>query len=85
MLFRSYEEIAHVIEEFEDGHMTQSQSIKAIEETLHEHEGDGHGHGTGAIEDIENLLHEIEDGHIDGAEGLEEIHHLMKLRLLAYG
>ena len=36
-----YEEIAHVIEEFEDGHMTQSQSIKAIEETLHEHEGDG--------------------------------------------
>ncbi len=72
-----YEEIAHVIEEFEDGHMTQSQSIKAIEETLHEHEGDGHGHGTGAIEDIENLLHEIEDGHIDGAEGLEEIHHLV--------
>ena len=70
-----YEEIAHVIEEFEDGHMTQSQSIKAIEETLHEHEGDGHG--TGAIEDIENLLHEIEDGHIEGEYGLEEIHHLV--------
>ena len=72
-----YEEIAHVIEEFEDGHMTQSQSIKAIEETLHEHEGDGHGHGTGTIEDIGNLLHEIEDGHLDGVEGLEEIHHLV--------
>ena len=70
-----YEEIAHVIEEFEDGHMTQSQSIKAIEETLHEHEGDGHG--TGAIEDIENLLHEIEDGHIESEYGLEEIHHLV--------
>jgi len=70
-----YEEIAHVIEEFEDGHMTQSQSIKAIEETLHEHEGEGHG--TGAIEDIENLLHEIEDGHIEGEYGLEEIHHLV--------
>jgi zinc transport system substrate-binding protein len=72
-----YEEIAHVIEEFEDGHMTQLQSIKAIEEILHEHEGDGHGHDTGAIEDIENLLHEIEDGHLDGTEGLEEIHHLV--------
>jgi len=70
-----YEEIAHVIEEFEDGYMTQSQSIKAIEETLHEHEGDGHG--TDTIEDIENLLHEIEDGHLDGTEGLEEIHHLV--------
>ena len=55
--------------------MTQSQSIKAIEETLHEHEGDGHG--TGAIEDIENLLHEIEDGHIESEYGLEEIHHLV--------
>ena len=56
-----YEEIANVIEEFEHGHMTELQSIEAIEEILHEHEGDGHGHGTGAIEDVEHLLHEIED------------------------
>jgi len=72
-----YEEIASVIEEFEHGHMTELQSIEAIEEILHEHEGDGHGHGTGAIEDIEHLLHEIEDGHIEGSHGLEEIHHLV--------
>ena len=72
-----YEEIASVIEEFEHGHMTELQSIEAIEEILHEHEGDGHGHGTGAIEDIEHLLHEIEDGHIEGSQGLEEIHHLV--------
>ena len=72
-----YEEIAIVIEEFEHGHMTESQSIEAIEEILHEHEGDGHGHGTGIIEDIEHLLHEIEDGHIEGSYGLEEIHHLV--------
>ena len=72
-----YEEIANVIEEFEHGHMTESQSIEAIEEILHEHEGDGHGHGTGAIEDVEHLLHEIEDGHIEGSHGLEEIHHLV--------
>ena len=70
-------EIANVIEEFEHGHMTESQSIEAIEEILHEHEDDGHGHGTGAIEDIEHLLHEIEDGHIEGSHGLEEIHHLV--------
>ena len=72
-----YEEIASVIEEFEHGHMTELQSIEAIEEILHEHEGDGHGHGIGAIEDIEHLLHEIEDGHIEGSQGLEEIHHLV--------
>ena len=71
-----YEEIAHVIEEFEAGEITQSQSIEEIEEILREHEGDGHGH-EGAIEDIENLIHEIEDGHMEGAEGLEEIHHLV--------
>jgi zinc transport system substrate-binding protein len=71
-----YEEIAHVIEEFEAGEITQSQSIEEIEEILSEHEGDGHGH-EGAIEDIENLIHEIEDGHMEGAEGLEEIHHLV--------
>jgi len=72
-----YEEIALVIEEFEHGHMTESQSIEAIEEILHEHEGDGHDHGAGAIEEIEHMLHEIEDGHIGGPEGLEEIHHLV--------
>jgi len=72
-----YEEIALVIEEFEHGHMTESQSIEAIEEILHEHEGDGHDHGVGAIEEIEHMLHEIEDGHIEGPEGLEEIHHLV--------
>ena len=72
-----YEEIALVIEEFEHGHMTESQSIEAIEEILHEHEGDGHDHGVGAIEEIEHVLHEIEDGHIEGSEGLEEIHHLV--------
>ena len=71
-----YEEIAHVIEEFEAGEITQSQSIEEIEEILSEHEGDGHGH-EGAIEDIQNLIHEIEDGHLEGAEGLEEIHHLV--------
>ena len=72
-----HEEIALVIEEFEEGHMTESQSIVAIEEILHEHEGDGHDHGAGMIEDIEHVLHEIEDGHIAGSEGLEEIHHLV--------
>ena len=72
-----YVEIALVIEEFEHGHMTESQSIEAIEEILHEHEGDGHDHGAGAIEEIEHVLHEIEDGHIEGSEGLEEIHHLV--------
>ena len=71
-----YEEIAHVIEEFEAGEITQSQSIEEIEEILSEHEGDGHGH-EGAIEDIQNLINEIEDGHMEGAEGLEEIHHLV--------
>ena len=71
-----YEEIAHVIEEFEEGQITQSQSIEEIEDILHEHEGDEHGH-EGTIEDIENLLHEIKDGHLEGTEGLEEIHHLV--------
>ena len=72
-----HEEIALVIEEFEEGHMTESQSIEAIEEILHEHEGDGHEHGASIIEDIEHVLHEIEDGHVAGPEGLEEIHHLV--------
>ena len=49
-----YNEIEHVIEEFEHGHITQSQSIEEIEEILSEHEGYGHGH-EGAIEDIEHF------------------------------
>jgi len=72
-----HKEIALVIEEFEEGHMTESQSIEAIEEILREHEGDGHEHEARIIEDIEHVLHEIEDGHIAGSEGLEEIHHLV--------
>ena len=71
------EEIAETIEEFEEGHMTESQAIESIEEILHEHEGDGHDHGAGKIEDIEKILHEIEDGNIDAEKGLEEIHHLV--------
>jgi len=69
------EEITHIIEEFEEGHMTQSQSIEEIEEILHNHESDDHS--SNIIEDIENLLYEIEDGHLEGAKGLEEIHHLV--------
>ena len=72
-----HKEIALVIEEFEEGHMTESQSIESIEEILREHEGDGHEHEARIIEDIEHVLHEIEDGHIAGSEGLEEIHHLV--------
>ena len=72
-----YIEIAYVIEEFEEGRMTQSQSIEAIEEILHEHESDEHNHDSNEIEDIENLLHEIENEHIEGTDGLEEIHHLI--------
>ena len=71
------EEIAHTIEEFEHGHISESQTIESIEQILGEHEGDGHGHGEGVIEEIEMLLHEIEDGHMEGPEGIEEIHHLV--------
>ena len=46
-------EIEHVIEEFEHGHMTESQAIEKVEEILHEHEGDGHDHGNEAIEKID--------------------------------
>ena len=70
------EEIAHTIEEFEHGHISESQTIESIEQTLHEHEGDGHGHDGSMIEEIETLLQEIKEGHIDGPEGIEEIHHL---------
>ena len=70
-------EIAHTIEEFEHGHISESQTIESIKQILQEHEGDGHGHGEGMIEEVEMLLHEIEDGHMDGPEGIEEIHHLV--------
>ncbi len=71
------EEIAHTIEEFEHGHINESQTIESIEQTLHEHEGDGHEHGSNILEDIEIQLHEIKEGHIEGPEGIEEIHHLV--------
>ena len=71
------EEIAEIIEEFEEGHMTESQTLETIEEILREHEEDGQDHGEGVIEEIEKLLHEIGDGHTDGPEGIEEIHHLV--------
>ena len=70
-------EIAHTIEEFEHGHMTEFEAIASIEEILREHEGDGHEHGEGMIEAIEAILHEVEDGHIGGPEGLEKIHQLV--------
>ena len=71
------EEIAHIIEEFEHGHINESKTIESIEQTLHEHESDGHEHGSNIIEDIEILLQEIKEGHIKGPEGIEEIHHLV--------
>ena len=71
------EEIEHVIEEFEHGHIDETQTLAKIEEILHEHEGDGHDHGNETIEKIEAVLHEIEDGHMSAEEGLEEIHHIV--------
>ncbi len=71
------EEIAHIIEEFEHGHINESKTIESIEQTLHEHEGDGHEHGSNIIEDIEILLQEIKEEHVEGPEGIEEIHHLV--------
>lgn len=71
------EVIAQVIEAFEEGHMTETQTLQTIKEILHEHEGDGHDHGVGVIEEIEKLVHEIEDGRIDSQDGIESIHHLV--------
>ena len=71
------EEIVHTIEEFEHGHISESQTIESIKQILGEHEDDGHGHGEDMIREIEMLLHEIEDGHIEGPEGIEKIHHLV--------
>ena len=71
------DEIAHTIEEFEHGDISETQTIESIEEILQEHEGDGHEHGESIIEEIEMLLHEIEDGHMESPGGIEEIHHLV--------
>ena len=70
-------EISNIIEEFEHGHYSESQTIEKIEEILHEHEGDGHEHGSETLEKIELQLQEIKDGHIEGPDGIEEIHHLV--------
>ena len=71
------EEIEHVIEEFEHGHIDATKAQTEIEEILHEHEGDGHDHGNETIEKIEAVMHEIEDGHMSAEDGLEEIHHIV--------
>ena len=71
------EEIEEIIEEFENGHITDSQTLEQIESILHEHEGDGHGHDNMTIENIEEVLHEIEEGHVSSEEGIEEIHHII--------
>ena len=71
------EEIEHVIEEFEHGHIDASQAIASIEEILHEHEGDGHDHGNETLENIEEQLHEIEEGHVSADQGIEGIHHIV--------
>ena len=70
-------EIEEIIEEFEHGHITDSQTIEQIESVLHEHEGDGHEHDNMTIENIEEVLHEIEEGHVSSEEGIEEIHHII--------
>lgn len=70
-------EIEEIIEEFEHGHVADSQAIEQIESILHEHEGDGHGHGNMTIEKIEEVLHEIEEGHVSPEEGIEEMHHII--------
>ncbi|WP_316507108.1 metal ABC transporter solute-binding protein, Zn/Mn family [Nitrosopumilus sp.] len=71
------EEIEEAIEEFEHGHINESQTLEKIEEILHEHEGDGHEHGGKTIESIEEILHEIEEGHVGPEDGIEEIHHII--------
>ena len=73
-------EISEIIEEFEHGHFTQNQTIKLIEEILHEHEDDDHNHDSAIIEEIKTLLSEIKDGHIGGPQRFEEIHHLISIQ-----
>ncbi|MGH1568801.1 MAG: hypothetical protein ACRBBZ_06430, partial [Nitrosopumilus sp.] len=71
------EAIEEIIEEFEHGHIAESQTLEEIEETLNEHEGDGHDHGSKTIESIEEILREIEDGHMSQEDGIEEMHHII--------
>ena len=71
------EEIVHTIEEFEHGHINESQTTESIEQTIREHEGDGHDHGASIVKEIDTLLQEIKEGHMDGPEGIEKIHHLV--------
>ena len=71
------EGIGETIEEFEHGHMTESETIEKIEEILHNHEGDGHDHGNETIEKIGAVLHEIEDEHMIVEDGIEEIRHII--------
>lgn len=70
-------EIEEIIEEFEHGHITDSQTIEQVESVLHEHEGDGHDHDNMTIEKIEGVLHEIEEGHVSSEDGVEEMHHII--------
>ena len=71
------EVIEETIEEFEHGHMSESQTLEQIEEVLHEHEGDGHDHGNETMESIEAVLHKIDEGHTTLEDGIEEIHRLI--------
>lgn len=71
------EEMEEIIEEFEHGHITESQTVEGIEGILHEHEGDEHDHGNKTLESIEEILHKIEDGHVSQEDGIEEIHHVI--------
>ena len=70
-------EIEEIIEEFEHGHITASQTLEEIEEVLHAHQGDGHDHYNMAIESIEKIFHQIEDGHVSQEDGIEEMHHII--------
>ena len=69
-------DIHGIIEEFEHGHLDESQAMAGIDEILHEHEGDGHDHGH-ALEDIEEILHDFEDGQLGASDALDEISHLL--------
>ena len=71
------EEIEKTIEEFEQGHMTESETLEKIKKILHGHEGDGHDHGNEIIENIETVLHEIDDGHMSAEDGIEGMHHIV--------
>ncbi len=71
------EELAHVIEEFEEGHLDGAAALEEIDMILHQHADDGHDEERYLIEGIEEILYEIEDGHYTLKEGIEEIHHFI--------